>query len=546
MTKLRPLGLMLVVASVLALPTVALAAPPPNDAFASAEEVSGRVTTVDGLNKDATKEADEPNHAGEPGGASIWYRWTAPADGDAVVSTCESSFDTLLAVYTGDSLASLAHLASNNDSCGLQSEVSFAATEGVTYRIAVDGDGGATGVVSLALRLAPANDDFDDAETISGDVGSVDGTNAGASVEAGEPGYPYQSVWYRWTAPSSGPATFEACGSGFEAFIAGYTGDDVNALSYVDFAGDACLYSSRMAFDATAGVTYSIVVDGYETGDFTLSWNRNPEAPYNVDYPAITGVAREGQTLTAVEGLWWGTAPFSFSYAWGRCDANYTRCDLVPGAASKTYLLGAADVGSHVYVRVTATNAGGSGSEYSDATPLVRAAGPLNTGLPVIDGSAMVGDVLTSSEGTWAGLLPIQYAYQWQVCDGAGSACVNLEGERQSFIELRPQHLGKRLRIVVTATNVDGSRPAASAATAAILPRQVSGQVRCVVPNVRGKSLKQAKSRIRRAHCKTGRVSRAYSASVPRGRVIRQAPKPGARMRQGARVNLVLSKGKRR
>jgi hypothetical protein len=87
MFKLRLLGLMLVVAAALAAPTAALAAPPPNDAFAAAQELSGRDVSVQGLNKDAIKEAGEPNHAGELGGHSIWYRWTAPAGGRVVIST---------------------------------------------------------------------------------------------------------------------------------------------------------------------------------------------------------------------------------------------------------------------------------------------------------------------------------------------------------------------------------------------------------------------------------------------------------------------------
>jgi hypothetical protein len=536
---------MLVVAAALAVPAVALAAPPANDDFAAAQELSGREVSVEGLNKDATEEADEPDHAGEPGGASIWYRWTASAGGRAVVSTCDSSFDTLLAVYTGDSFAALAEVAANDDACGLQSEVSFVASEGVTYRIAVDGDNAATGVVSLALRLAPPNDDFDNAETISGDEGRVNGTNVGSAREAGEPDYLSRSVWYRWTAPSSGPATFETCGNGFETFSVAFTGDEVGALTYVGSSGDTCAWSSRMHFAATAGVSYSIVVDGYGTGDFRLSWNRSPEPPSAVDYPLITGLLREGETLTGWEGEWWGTAPFSFTYAWGRCDANYTRCDLISGATSKTYKLTTADVGSHVYLRVTATNAGGSGSEYSDPTSFIRAAGPLNAAVPLVSGIATVGESLTASDGIWTGPQPIQFAYQWQACDAAGTACIDLQGERLSFIELGPAHVGKRLRVVVTATNVDGSRSVSSVASAAVAARRVTPQVRCVVPNVRGKSLKQAKSRIRRAHCKTGRVVRAYSPSVRRGRVISQAPKPGARKKQGAPVTLVVSKGRK-
>jgi hypothetical protein len=541
MFRLRPLGLMLAVVAALAVPTAAVAAPPANDAFASAEELSGRVASTEGLNKDATKEDLEPDHAGEPGGASIWYRWTAPGDGRAVVSTCGSDFDTVLAVYTGQSVDDLAEKAANDDACGYGSQTSFDASEGETYRIAVDGVDAEFGVAPLTLRLAPPNDDFEDAETLSGNEGSVDGTTAGSSHEADEPDYLYQTVWYRWTAPSSGTATFEICGSDLDAFLVAFTGNAIGELTYVS-SSDGC----RVSFEATAGVSYSIVVDGYEAGDFRLSWNRNPLPPFAWDYPGIVGLAKEGETLTAVEGMWGGTPPFSFTYAWGRCDADYDRCNLIGGATSKTYLLSAADVGYHVYVLVTATNAAGSGTEYSYPTPLVRAAGPLNSALPLVGGTAVVGEALTASNGIWTGLQPIQFAYQWQACDAAGSACVDLQGERLSFIELRPAHVGKRLRVVVTATNVDGSRPALSEPSASVAARKVKQQVRCVVPNVRGRSLEQAKSRIRRAHCKTGRIVRAYSRSVRRGRVISQAPKPGARMKQGSRVKLVISKGRKR
>jgi hypothetical protein len=544
MFQLRLLGLLLVATAALAAPTTALAAPPPNDAFAAAHELSGRVASVEGLNKDATKEAGEPDHAGEPGGASVWYRWMAPANGRAFLSTCGSDFDTLLAVYTGDSVGTLAQVVANDDACGLQSQTSFVASEGVTYRIAVDGVDAETGVVALALRLAPPNDDFGAAAAISGDEGSVAGTNAGSSREAHEPDYLSNSVWYRWTAPSSGPATFETCGAGFETFLIAFTGDEVGNLTYVSSSYDAC----HMYLDATAGVSYSIAVDGYETGDFDLSWNRNPpppEPPYAEVSPRITGIAREGETLTGSEGEWWGTPPFSFTYAWGRCDVNYTRCDLITGATSRTYALTTADVGSYVYLRVTATNAAGSSTEYSGYTPLVRPRGPLNTAPPRVSGTAMVGEYLMASDGIWTGLQPIQFAYQWQLCNAAGAACVDLPGRGLSLIELEPEHVGKRLRVVVTATNVDGSRSVTSEASAAVVARKVIRQVRCVVPNVRGRTLKQAKSRIQRARCKAGRVARAYSRSVRRGSVISQTPRPGARMKQGARVSIVVSKGRR-
>ena len=69
--------------------------------------------------------------------------------------------------------------------------------------------------------------------------------------------------------------------------------------------------------------------------------------------------------------------------------------------------------------------------------------------------------------------------------------------------------------------------------------------VQCVVPRVLGKTLAKAKAAIKKRHCRTGRVSRAFSRTVRKGRVLAQHPKAGRRLAQGARVNLVVSRGRR-
>ena len=40
-------------------------------------------------------------------GQSVWYRWTAPANGPWAFDTRGSSFDTLLGIYTGSSVGGL-------------------------------------------------------------------------------------------------------------------------------------------------------------------------------------------------------------------------------------------------------------------------------------------------------------------------------------------------------------------------------------------------------------------------------------------------------
>ena len=123
---------------------------PTNDNFSAAFAISGSQGTTNGTNVRATKESGEPTHAGDAGGASIWYNWTAPASGSVTIDTTGSTLDTLLGVYTGSSVGSLTTIASDNESGGNgASRVVFTASSGTTYRIAVDGFGGAMGSVTL-------------------------------------------------------------------------------------------------------------------------------------------------------------------------------------------------------------------------------------------------------------------------------------------------------------------------------------------------------------------------------------------------------------
>jgi uncharacterized delta-60 repeat protein len=66
----------------------------------------------------------------------------------------------------------------------------------------------------------------------------------------------------------------------------------------------------------------------------------------------------------------------------------------------------------------------------------------------------------------------------------------------------------------------------------------------CVVPRLRGKSFRNAERRLRNAHCRTGKV-RHRDSRAKKGRVIWQSPRPGKRLRDRTKINLVLSSGRR-
>ena len=142
-------------------------APPPppqpaNDNFSDALTLVGCSGTAFGTDAGATKETGEPNNADSPTSTrSVWYKWQAPSSGGVTFDTRGSNFDTVLEVFTGSSLTSLTSIAHNDDTedpttpeRDVSSVVTFTATQGTTYRIAVNGfdnnsDGGDAGSIKL-------------------------------------------------------------------------------------------------------------------------------------------------------------------------------------------------------------------------------------------------------------------------------------------------------------------------------------------------------------------------------------------------------------
>src|SRR6266567_1585110 len=136
--------------------TLSVNANPINDYFTNRITLIGTNLITAGTNVGATKEPGEPDHAGNTGGASVWWTWTAPANGTLRIATTNSDFDTVLGVYTGSSVSNLTLVASDDDSGGrLTSLVDFDVTGGTDYQIAVDGFGGASGSISLTVAFAP-------------------------------------------------------------------------------------------------------------------------------------------------------------------------------------------------------------------------------------------------------------------------------------------------------------------------------------------------------------------------------------------------------
>jgi hypothetical protein len=63
------------------------------------------------------------------------------------------------------------------------------------------------------------------------------------------------------------------------------------------------------------------------------------------------------------------------------------------------------------------------------------------------------GRTLTATPGTWTGMPPITYAYQWELCDVNGNACNAIAGATSSSYTPTASDVGRVLAIVVTGTN---------------------------------------------------------------------------------------------
>ena len=102
------------------------------------------------------------------------------------------------------------------------------------------------------------------------------------------------------------------------------------------------------------------------------------------------------------------------------------------------------------------------------------------------------------------------------------------------------------LPVALTARTIYVACPQAGRLWSATLPPPAPPPVRCVVPNVKKKTLTASRAALRAAHCQMGRVAHARSAHVKHGRVISEKPKPGTRLANHGKVQLTLSSGKPR
>jgi hypothetical protein len=199
--------------------------------------------------------------------------------------------------------------------------------------------------------------------------------------------------------------------------------------------------------------------------------------------PAILGSPHVGLQVATYSGSWCGKRPMHIAYRWQRCVES--RCSVIKGATSRTYTPTTRDFRTSLTVLITGRNTAGTTTVKSRGKR-VGLARPTNTLLPTISGTAASGFTLSASTGSWTGVEPMTYAYQWQRCDGSASACVPITQATSSSYVASAADLGATLSVVVTATNSSGSASATSAATAVVVDIGAAAPMNDGLPTVSG------------------------------------------------------------
>jgi hypothetical protein len=126
--------------------------------------------------------------------------------------------------------------------------------------------------------------------------------------------------------------------------------------------------------------------------------------------------------------------------------------------------------------RVTASNAEGSRTVASNPTDAVVGP-PVNTSIPVVSGTTLVGSVVTANPGTWTGRDSISFSYRWLRCNTQGGECASVGSTNRNY-RLATADLNHRMRFFVTARNAVGSKTVLSSESPVVTEPLPAGAVR--------------------------------------------------------------------
>lgn len=193
--------------------------------------------------------------------------------------------------------------------------------------------------------------------------------------------------------------------------------------------------------------------DGYDTGTVTsTAVTVGLGAAPTLAHLDVSGSGQVGATMSAA--AYWNEGGVSTTFKWLRDNKAISR------ATNSTYTITTSDYGHQLTVQAKGTLDAQHGTTTETSNPIAVLAGDslVATIQPSISGNPGIGARLYVNRGTWTNS-PTKYAYRWQ------RNGVNIAGATSPSYSATKADVGKRLRVVVTATRTGyGDGQAASAA----------------------------------------------------------------------------------
>lgn len=255
---------------------VTCAEPLANDLCSGAIELACG-DSVSGTTDGATIDSEAPTCGPSITSPGVWYTFndTSGLPGDIMVSLCNgTTFDSKLSVYSGNDCSSLVCVGGNDDSCGLQSEYTFATDGNTKFYILVHSFGGATGDYTLDITCMPTpppNDEIQNSIDVD-EIGFpyVDPAVAmpAATTEDGNPQgcdlTGANGVWYNFTPTGDGTAYANIVTPGGASSVTFYTAPDENAIEtdlvLVPNHNNQCVPGTSASITTEAGQAYYVFV----------------------------------------------------------------------------------------------------------------------------------------------------------------------------------------------------------------------------------------------------------------------------------------------
>ncbi|HXJ56390.1 MAG TPA: Calx-beta domain-containing protein [Verrucomicrobiae bacterium] len=275
---------------------------PGNDAFANRPNLVGASGSILGTMIGATTEPGEPPGFGIPDGGSIWYSWTSPVTGKAVLVAGGDIFNEA-DVFTGGSLAALVVVSNRSEGYVSDGTYVWDATNNVTYQIRIRNwlpDDAFDGVdLGWRVDAPPPNDDLAHATLLNGLDVVMTGSLAGATREVGEPGVLGNTIWFRWAAPVAGRVTASSSETFNRSSLEVYSGSLFGGLTPV-INIDPAVWDQRRMWRTGAGSEYYLQISMPNNtlgGPVQLSLRFDPY-PVNDDFSNATTINGSDATVT--------------------------------------------------------------------------------------------------------------------------------------------------------------------------------------------------------------------------------------------------------